>query len=70
MIVPIRTTVNGVSVEWDGATWLLWESDVAIRFKDGEKCSTANYWRRDDGTSGFVYTVGREVCYVNYARKR
>jgi hypothetical protein len=62
---------------WTPGIFGLWETHAAPRFKDGEWCSSANYYEPKPAKDeydhardhyGFTYTVqpGNRVCFVNF----
>ena len=70
---PKQFTVNGKPELWTLPMWELWNEHVAPLFKEGETCSTANYYTprpyrneydRGSNKEGFVYVVnpGYRVC--------
>jgi hypothetical protein len=70
---PEHTTDKGVEVVWTPEILALWDKRVAPRFKEGERCSTANYftprpyvdqYNRGSNRAGFTYVVqpGNHVC--------
>jgi hypothetical protein len=77
---PQRTLVNGEPAPWTDGMRELWALVVAAHF-DGETrpVVSANYftprpyvdeYNRGDDRSGFIYVVGRSVCYHYFAPRR
>lgn len=78
-ITPKFLTVNGEDKDWSFDAWDLWNEHVSPGFKQGEWCSTANYytpkpWRneydRGSDKEGFTFVVqpGGRVCYWERSR--
>jgi hypothetical protein len=79
-MIPAKTTVNGRPAAWGEDISKLWLAKVAVKFDEGETCSTANYytprpWQneydRGSDKEGFVYVVqpGYRVCQWERIRK-
>lgn len=81
-VLPAKTMVMGVDAPWDEEILKEWKDRVAPRFKRGETCEAANFYRprpwvdeynRGSPYYGFTYTVcvadrvyGRDVAYVQW----
>lgn len=73
----MNTSIRGQPDEWPEEVWKLWQEKVAPLFKEGETCSSANYFTprpyrneydRGSKEEGFVYTIypGPHVCFVEW----
>lgn len=54
-----KTSVNGTPAKWGSAVWKKWKRVKAAALS-GRRPLMANYWYREDGSEGFVYTVRGE----------
>ena len=74
-VTPHQIMVNGnPDADWSKSVWELWFQNISPLFKNGDSCSTANYYTprpyrntydRGSDKEGFTYVVnpGQRVCF-------
>lgn len=75
---PRYTSINGKEAPWTDAVRALWAQVVAAHFSgETRPVARANYftprpyvdqYNTGSDQSGFIYVVGRDVCYHNFPR--
>lgn len=78
-MIPTKTQVLGKECDWTEDILREWETRIMPRFKNGDWCSTANYfaprpyvdeYNRGSDYWGFTYVVepGNRVCQETWKR--